>query len=337
MRNGKTVLNLRVGQVLTLRSGAVQSAPDALTETDPSVSVPTVSIVVVEKTPVWAWSLLLFAIVLIVAYYFLRKSLKEVTDARNKALSDLSSTSLQSSNSAAAHRSAEQILNRELALARRVPEPAESMSPAAVRGMALFPVLRDDDGPSFINGGVTNSDSLALALQRAAQFNEAVARPEHMPRHHSVHRFRKGSEQRMRLVSGRYRTPFGDGTSREVTVRAEDQFHPIVWRADAVNEDGTETPTYVLEICANGMGTVIGENSDFVLEPVVEADGHQALQLPVAVLAPDPEPVVEVVAEVSAPASQQITITTPDGTVILVPAGSMISIGADAPTPTPIG
>ncbi len=316
---GDTIVYLRPGDTILLRADAAERAPGIVTRADTAVPVtlPAITLEATEASSGTSWWWLLLIPILFLAFLLWRswrenKNLRESSSARGNEAREYQ----------------RRLVNTEARLERatRPREPAEMFTDLEIRGLATgYRRQRTDDegeGPSFIGRGITSPETLVLALQRAAQIEGVRRNPDAPVVPHGSYVFRRG--RRGMIVSGTYSSLFSDGTERVRVIELDkSDTHRIVWKATTVAPDGAEFDIYAEEVCANGMSIPVIAQGDLVWQEM--PDTEQTHALPAHAIYVDPP--APVVAESTTPVEMVsvIAVATPDGRVIHVPSGSVMS------------
>ncbi len=332
--SGDTIVWLRPGDTILLRADAAERAPEAIAPIDTARAETPATIPATSESRGVPWWLMLLLLVAFAAIATLYRSLRidnrylanDLKTARNRVEVETRGADQARLLFESTERELRATRSR-LEEAERLRQPAETFTDLEIRGLATgYRRQRGDEegeGPSFIEGGITSSETLGLALQRAAQIVAVRRDPDAPVVPHTRYVFQQGI--RGRVIAGTYSSLFADGTERvRVIERGNPETHRIVWKATAVAPDGAEFDTYAEEICANGMAIPISTKDDFVWEEL--PDTEQIHTLPQSALyveppaIPTPEP--EAVAVEMIPV---VEVTTPDGRTFHLPAGTIMS------------
>ncbi len=153
--------------------------------------------------------------------------------------------------------------------------PAEKMTDVEVRTLALAPRQRSEEegeGLAFIEGG-TNPDNLNLALRRAVQIESVRLHPtDPTPRMDTIW-VREGVLGS--ITEGKCFVLYADGSQGPVREAnpSKPMSHIRAWRVTAV-VDGEEVVSYVLTVCANGMGRPMDVDKDVTFVPDETQPSH---------------------------------------------------------------
>jgi len=312
-----TIVWLEPGDYILLGANAAAMAPQQVEKVDPAkVFAPAVTVVADQSSATFNWLLAILAIVAVIAFWYAyqrrreqRAHAQEITDTKELRRTDRETSAL---------------LRVELAELQRPRSPAETFSNLEVISLATgYRRQRSADeaeGPSFIDGGIRSPETLALALQRAAQVDDVRRNPEAPLMPHTRYVFRQG--KRGKVVAGTYSSLFADGTERvRVIERDKPETHRYVWKATAVSPNGSDFDTYAEETCANGMAIPVIAQGDLVWEEVPQEE--RTYSLPASAMYVEPTPVPAPAAPIEM--MSVIQVTTPAGHTFHFPSGSSLS------------